>query len=415
MIKPIAIPVITRRILLCLVMTVSLFIGIVTPVYAGSICADNMSALDCQAIVNGWQNWVPDSGNSACGASGSTTLTGSDTIQKIYNYLVAQGITPIAAAGIMGNMQAESHFDPSIEQTPGAWEDMSSLNINQGGKGGVGLVQWDGGRRPNVITYMKGLGLTDADFHIASDKLLSAELGYVMHELQTDYKDSTFTPIQAATDPGNAAFIFHKGYEGSSDGPDKIKGRMDNAVSIYGTYGGGAATVGSTTTTTTPTNCASTSPDCTNVSGVAKILCAAKAYDTVSYSESIAGGHLPGGAVAWHSTCPIVGPSCVLDCSGLVNIAVYDAFGANLSENTDGQRADIGKYWKIVSLAQVQSGDIVQPNPGHVEIIDHVQGGTIYAFAAQTDGVPQPQQVGPQQESTSNSNNLYLHYIGPGV
>lgn len=370
-------------------------------------CDPDMSTLDCQALYGGWQDWVPDDGSGSCGTSDTTTLAGNDNVQKIFNYFIAKGLPAAGTAGIMGNMQAESHFDPSIEQTSGAWEDLSSLNINEGGKGGVGLVQWDGGRRPAVIKYMLSQGLTDADFHKPSDKLLGAELDYVWKELNGPYIDTLHT-IQKDTDPAQAAFDFHKGYEGSSDSAAQIKqNRMDPAVAIYKQYSG-ASSGGS---------CSSGVTDCTSASGVAKIICAAKAYDTVSYHEYVGNGDDPAGhqgGAAWHTSCPKIGPSCYLDCSGLVNVAVYDAFGVEINENTDSERADIGKYWEKVSVKDLQPGDIMQPNPGHVEIIDHVQGSTLYTFAAHTDNYPQPKQVGPASYPIQ-SGQLYLHYIGPGV
>lgn len=369
---------------------------------------------DNQSIVAGFKGATSPTSQSSTTAGGccsTTALSGDDNATKVYNYFIGKGLSPAAAAGIMGNMQAESHFNATAEQNPGAWEDLSTRNVNEGGKGGVGLVQWDGGRRPAVIKYMESQGLTDADFHHATDKLLGTELDYVWKELQGPYVD-TLHAIQKETDAGQAAYDFHKGYEGSSDSPDQIKqNRMDPAETFFKQYSG------STSGGSSGAGCAGVSPNCTSAQGVAKILCAAKAYDTVSYSESAAGGHLPGGAAAWHKTCPVIGPSCVLDCSGLVNIAVYDAFKVELNENTDGERAAIGKYWKKISFSELQPGDLVQPNTGHVEIVDHVKGKNVYAFAAHTDGVPQPQQVGEwdNDPDVDGPNSLYLHYIGPGV
>ncbi len=349
---------------------------------------------------------IAESGGS-CGGQGDTTLTGNDNVQKIFNYFIAKGLSAAAAAGIMGNMQAESRFNPAAEQVPGSWEDMSDEFFHA-----VGLVQWDGGRRPAMIKYAESQGLTVQDLKTASDKSLGVELDYVWQELTTNYKTSTLVPLQAATKPDDAAFIFHQNYEGSADSREKIQGRMNNAIAIFNTYGG-STTGASSTSTAAGGGCSSFSPNCTSAQGVAKILCAAKAYDTVSYFEGAAGGHL-GSAAAWHKTCPIIGPSCVLDCSGLVNIAVYDAFGVELNENTDSERADIGKYWKEIPVGQLQPGDIMQPNTGHVEIVDHIQGNTLYTFGAHTDSYPQPKQVGPASRPLDSS-QLYLHYIGPGV
>lgn len=47
--------------------------------------------------------------------SGSSTLGGQDT-ESIYNYLIGQGLTNAGAAGLMGNMEAESGFLPDSVQ-----------------------------------------------------------------------------------------------------------------------------------------------------------------------------------------------------------------------------------------------------------------------------------------------------------
>lgn len=161
----------------------------------------------------------------------------------------------------------------------------------------------------------------------------------------------------------------------------------------------------STTTSNQPTG----SANCQTDVGNAKIYCEAIKYDPISYQESIAGGHQ--GAVAWHATCPVINASCILDCSGLVNIAVYDAFKIDLRENTTSEFADTN-HWKHITLSQLQRGDLIQPNSGHVEIVDKIVGGTIYTFAAHSANRPQPDQVGPAQYPASQTMYAYLSFTG---
>jgi hypothetical protein len=232
-----------RAYIIAITLVVCLFGTATTRVFAvDSPCPDGITPNQCAALYGPWVYWDPDSKLSGVSCSSDGTLTGADNIQKIFNYFVSKGLSAAGAAGILGNMSAETggRFDPTAEQNPGAWEDLSSLNINEGGKGGVGLVQWDGGRRPAVITYLKSKGLTDADFHTASDKLLVNELDYVMKELNESYT-STLAAMKSATDPKQAAFIFHKEYEGSADSYDQIlQNRANVAQQIYDKYGGGA-------------------------------------------------------------------------------------------------------------------------------------------------------------------------------
>lgn len=347
-------------------------------------------------------------GANCCGLS-ATTLTGDDNQTKVWNYFVGKGLNGAATAGIMGNMSAESGFNPAAEQNPGAWEDMSSLDANHGGKGGVGLVQWDGGRRPAVIKYLQSKGLTDADLHKPSDTLLSGELDYVWKELNGPYKQSTLDVIQKDTDPGQAAYDFHKGYEGSSDSQAAIRNnRIDPAKAFYNKFNGAGGTSGSTS----GGDCSQGPVDCTSAQGNAKIICAAKAYDTASYLYAAG----PRNGPDWHKQCPTIGPSCKIDCSLLVTLAVYDAFKVILpGTDTGGERDDIGKYWKKISFSELQPGDIIQPESGHVEVVDHVDAkkGVIYTFGAHMAYPNQAKDVSPSSY-TDNSGNLYLRFIGNG-
>jgi len=161
------------------------------------------------------------------------------------------------------------------------------------------------------------------------------------------------------------------------------------------------------------------SPDCATATGDPKILCEAKQYDPVDYV--FGGGHA--GGSAYHQACPTIkanDSSCGLDCSGLVSVAVFDAFGNNKSWNTSGDgRNSIASdpaNWKEITLSQAQAGDVIEPDPGHVEIIDHVSGGTVYTFGAHIDTVPQPDQVGPASYSGADKSTSYryFHYIGQG-
>lgn len=186
----------------------------------------------------------------------------------------------------------------------------------------------------------------------------------------------------------------------------KFKSSADTTNGGSGNANGG----GTATSACGSGGSSSLSPECKSAAGNAKIICAAKLYDTASYQEVGAAGHQ--GAAAWHKTCPVIGPSCILDCSGLVNIAIYDVFGKDLTDNTDGERSD--PNFKSISFADLKPGDLLQPNTGHVEIVDHIQGNSIFTFGAHSSSPPQQDQISPTQY-TDNSGNLYLRYVGPGA
>jgi hypothetical protein len=388
-------------------------------------------AQDC-----GGDDVVPDSTGQGQSNSGTSKLPylsavplGKNTKEQIWYFFTKEvGLSPEGTAGIMGNMQAESGFNPASAQTSGAWQDMSSRNINNGGGGGVGLVQWDGGRRPAYINY--------AESHKADPKSIVPQLNYIWKELNSNYTQA-LSGLQSASSPEDAAYAFHKYYEISADSEDRIRNtRMKYARDAYNTYFSKTIT-GTVPTSSTDNPCGdednngsvSVGADCGNATGNARIICAAKMYDPASYYEGYEGGHQ--GAAAWHKDCDTtyhyagtppgrtlngnaVGPKCFVDCSGLVNMAVYDVFKVELRENTGGERADIGKYWrKLANFSDLRPGDIVQPNSGHVEIVDSVQGNHVKTFGAHTARYPQPRQVSPGGFD-KKSGQLYLRYIGPG-
>lgn len=173
-----------------------------------------------------------------------------------------------------------------------------------------------------------------------------------------------------------------------------------------------AASSSNTTTGTVGATCDS------SVTGRARILSCAKVYDPISYEESARGGH--SGAVVWHKTvCPKIPgkpwpyASCVLDCSGLVSIAVYDAFGYDHPWNTASLRAD-NANWHDVSVNDLAPGDLIEPFSGHVEIVDHVTKDRIYTFGSHSAKYPQPRQVSPASFPITEHYAL-LRYYGPGV
>lgn len=369
--------------------------------------ADPLPQSDIDALHGTWENWDLNSATSSCSSNAtltSVTLTGSDNEQKAFNFFVGQGLNTVQAAAVIGNLMDESHLDPTIIQGGG-----DSNNPAAAGGGGWGIAQWTPGAKITGIAQSLGVtgNITD----------LSTQLQIVWAEM-TGTSPTGYTnlvkDLKQKTDLGSAVSFFQVNFEGGVAGS-----RQQLAADALQKYGGGNGTVlTSATNPAQPSTCAAltsaNSPDCQSANGVAKILCDAKRYDTVSYSETGAAGHQ--GGAAWHKSCPTIGPSCILDCSGLVNIAVYDVFGTDLRENTNAEASDT-QYWQHIPLSQVQPGDLVQPGEyhgGHVEIIDHVQGQTLYTFGAHTSGVPQPDQVSPTSFK-AGPGDVYLHYIGPGA
>lgn len=172
---------------------------------------------------------------------------------------------------------------------------------------------------------------------------------------------------------------------------------------------------GGMVTTVNSTNCAAAdtgSVDCNGATGTVKILCEAKKYDPVSYELSGRAGHQ--GGKAWHESCPEIGPSCVLDCSGIISVAIYDAFGVNKSWTTYTMLSD-KSYWKIIPVSDIKPGDAILPDPGHVELVMEVKGENIKTFGAHNSHVAQPKQVGELDFYKTGDVWKAVRYVGEGV
>jgi len=165
-----------------------------------------MANLIAQVVTSGVSSNPSTSGASAgCNkggcSTGSTILAGKDNAQKIFNFLVGQGFSPI---------QAESGFNPRRvqgTQTPSGDKD----NITVDGTTGYGIVQWTSkGRQQALADLASKAGVISGD--------LSIQLQYVMVELKGNpvfgYKE-----LLAATTIEEATNIVLVHYETPADIP----------------------------------------------------------------------------------------------------------------------------------------------------------------------------------------------------
>lgn len=164
---------------------------------------------------------TPCGGSSTPAACSCSTLNGADNAAKIWNFLISKGLSPPQAAGIMGNLQAESSFNPAAAQTPNAWDDLSDASHE-----GVGIAQWDLGRRAALINAARAQGKDPKD--------LDFQLNYLFQEATSR---GDWAAIQQTNDPASATLVWHQRFERSSDGPSKIQGRINNAIDILTRFG----------------------------------------------------------------------------------------------------------------------------------------------------------------------------------
>lgn len=228
-------------------------------------CPKGMSRLDCAALYGQSADWVPDH-LSAC-SGGSTTLTGTTIGEKIWNYLVGtKQLTPQQAAGVMGNMQAESGLVPTRHQGTG---DVFNSRFDSNA---WGLVQWDGGRRysapdkgvlgalrknkPELVKYTDTAYDTvrnpSANIPAADgDALLNFELDYLYDESNSrpvsakgfGNAGNEWSTLKLQQTVANATVFWHNNFEVSADSADRVlQTRGGYADTIYSKYSGKTAT-----------------------------------------------------------------------------------------------------------------------------------------------------------------------------
>lgn len=192
-------------------------------------------------------------------------LSGNDQAEKIWNYLIGQGFTPNAAAGIMGCWNEESNNRSDriegdyLKGFPGFRSVLASnasldtyttnklfpayarsnISINKNGyKGtdghyypGIGLAQWTGPRGYNLFKY--------AQEHNLDWRELSTQLAFFNNEITQRGIKSTFNK---ASSPENGAHIvldnyeMYKGY--GAKAPSALQKRQNAAKQIYARFGG---------------------------------------------------------------------------------------------------------------------------------------------------------------------------------
>lgn len=133
-----------------------------------------------------------------------------------YRYLVNKGLSKEAAAGIVGNLQAESGLDTTIKGTA---DD----------KGSIGIAQWHSGRKRGLLNFAKQQNREYDN--------LDLQLDYIIYELdQPEYKTAR-NKINIAKSPQEAALAFMNHYEKPAEWAKKqSRGqRVGVAESLYST------------------------------------------------------------------------------------------------------------------------------------------------------------------------------------
>lgn len=147
-------------------------------------------------------------------------LVGATDAEKAYNYFIAKGLSPIAAAGIVGNL---------MQETGGGTENLHPEFTGSHN----GIAQWDSGRFAKLQAYATKKGLSGSS--------LAGQLSYLWHELSTSYR-GTLSQLKSAKTAEAAARAFDISYEISGEckgGKPGCDNRIKYAKEMLAKYGNG--------------------------------------------------------------------------------------------------------------------------------------------------------------------------------
>lgn len=149
-------------------------------------------------------------GGGSKGTSASSSAVGElpANYQQIAGYLAGHGFTRYAAAGVTGNIDAESGGNPE--------------QLEIGGGGGGGLIQWT----PYPASYITGNAGADMITQLMGLLTWGGGPGLV----------------NTATSPSNAAAIYQDDYEKPADLVSSLPRRMASANAVYKAMGWGSGT-----------------------------------------------------------------------------------------------------------------------------------------------------------------------------
>lgn len=176
-------------------------------------------------------------------------LTGSTNEECIWNYLVGKGMSSAGAAGLMGNLYAESalntkNLQNSYEKKLGHTDDSYTDAVDNGSysnfvrdSAGYGLAQWTyWSRKQNMLEFARAAGKSIGD--------LEMQLDFLFKELSSGYK-TVLSVLKTATTVKAASDSVLLNYERPADQSDAVKEkRARYGQDYYDKYAKAATTGG---------------------------------------------------------------------------------------------------------------------------------------------------------------------------
>lgn len=149
----------------------------------------------------------------------------SEGVEDMTKYLIDNGVSTVAALGIMGNLGGESAYDPT------------AYNPNDNGGPSGGLAQWHdtdfngNGRFSALKRFAEARGTDWTD--------RKTQLDFLLYELKTGYKD-VLDAMNNASSVEEAVEIFLRGFEKPENPEGVLQERINNAYAVKDRYLGSA-------------------------------------------------------------------------------------------------------------------------------------------------------------------------------
>lgn len=215
------------------------------------------------ALTGNWNTdftsfWNPSTGTTDTSSTTTATTTSSGNLQgnevteQVYNYLTTSGgMTPFGAAGLMGNLEAESGINPGIVEQLLASKlgttsaqytaDVDSGKISKndflhplGKQYGYGLAQWTSpGRKQGLYDLVKSRNVSIAD--------TKSQLDWLLQELQSSSYSPVYNVLKSASSVKEASdAVLHK-FEAPADQSSAVEQkRASMGQNWYNKYAGSA-------------------------------------------------------------------------------------------------------------------------------------------------------------------------------
>ena len=172
----------------------------------------NVASILSSAVSGGADDSKSSNNNTNSGGSNAINGDKKQNAKQIWDFLKGKGLTNVQIAAIMGNIEAESEYNPS------------AVNSQSGAKG---ICQWLGDRADKLDALAAQQNKNWSD--------LSVQLDYLWQEISTNKSDY---PLPSSSDVNQAVIEWEKTFERSED-TNSYDRRRQSANAALSTFGQG--------------------------------------------------------------------------------------------------------------------------------------------------------------------------------